>query len=220
MATTPQQPAPKPRLSAKLVDELMAHKTLALRAELASQPDLALRFTVFALAANAMSELGPLSLIRVRVDEVDVSSAHHPDGEQSAGWLRRVAQCLARTPAVGHRCAMVVHRLGGDRPPCSICLRSWWRQRSSFAPAAANTSPNLLCQAAGLDMSKWWSATPESYFEHVRKDVLIDAIKEEKPTLDRVQARQGAEGRTDRARQAHVQRQRLAARTAAHAFGS
>jgi ParB family chromosome partitioning protein len=43
----------------------------------------------------------------------------------------------------------------------------------------------LLCQAAGLDMRKWWQATPGSYFEHVRKDVTVDAIMEINPALDR-----------------------------------
>jgi len=34
-------------------------------------------------------------------------------------------------------------------------------------------------------MSKFWSVTPESYFDHVPKDVIIDAIKELNPALDR-----------------------------------
>ena len=43
----------------------------------------------------------------------------------------------------------------------------------------------LLCDAVRLDMRKWWSATTDSYFDHVRKDVVIDAMMEINPALDR-----------------------------------
>lgn len=42
-----------------------------------------------------------------------------------------------------------------------------------------------MAAAIGLDMSAWWSATPESLFEHVRKDGILDAMIEVKPTLER-----------------------------------
>ena len=68
-----KSPAAKPSLPAKLVDELMAHKTLALRAEIATKPDLALRLLVLALASNTLHEFSAFSLVRVRIDAADVS---------------------------------------------------------------------------------------------------------------------------------------------------
>jgi len=65
-------PPPATRLSAKLVDELRAHKTLALRAELVERPDAALRILVFTLAERFVGgfSASPLDL---RVEDADVA---------------------------------------------------------------------------------------------------------------------------------------------------
>src|SRR5262249_40379017 len=59
----------------------------------------------------------------------------------------------------------------------------------SGAKAFGSIVHDHICQAitvaAGLDMAKWWRASAESYFEHVRKDVILDAIIELSPKLDR-----------------------------------
>ncbi len=175
---------PKPRLSAKLIDELMAHKTLALRAEIASQPDLALRFTVFALAANAMSELGPLSLIRVRVDEADVSR-HTTRMESKAPGTYAELLNAWRERLPSDTVALWSFIAAAETTTLLDLLAVLIAPAIELRAGRGEHIGELLSQAAGLDMSKYWTATPESYFEHVRKDVLIDAIKEEKPTLDR-----------------------------------
>lgn len=73
-------------------------------------------------------------------------------------------------------------------------------------PGRADGVVEAICEAASLDMSKYWSATVESYF----KDVIVDAIKELNPALDR--------SKLDKAPKkevlTRVQRQHLAARTA------
>jgi ParB family chromosome partitioning protein len=42
-----------------------------------------------------------------------------------------------------------------------------------------------LCDQAGLDMTKYWKASVDSYFEHVRKDAIVEALIEVSPRLDR-----------------------------------
>ena len=32
-------------------------------------------------------------------------------------------------------------------------------------------------------MSRWWTASPDSYFNHVKRDVIVDALRELKPAL-------------------------------------
>lgn len=171
-------------LPAKLVDELMAHKTLALRAELATQPDLALRCVVFALAANAVSTSGSLALIRLRVEETDVG--------------RLIQRCDSTAPAA-YNALLDAWR---ERLPDDI--EALWRFIASAdmgtlldllavlaAPAIelkagrAEGLSDALCAAAGLDMGKWWTATVDSFFDHVRKDVVIAAIAEVTPGIDR-----------------------------------
>ena len=184
LQTTPGGAAPKPHIPAKLADELMAHKTLALRTELATQPELALRCVVFAMAANAMSDLGPLSLIRIRVEETDVA--------------KHITRSESMAPAAY---AKLLNAWRDRLPADTVALWSFIAQCDLLAlldllavlaaPAIelrAGRGEDLaeaLCEAAGLDMTKWWSASPQSYFEHVRKDVTVNALLELNPSLDR-----------------------------------
>lgn len=183
-------PKPKPTLPAKLVDELMAHKTLALRAELASQPDLALRCVVFALAANATSDLGPLGLVRIRIDAADVGkhtiraeskAQAHYDGLLNAWRDRLPSDAGALWSYIATADVSALLDLLAVLAAPAIELRA-----GRGEPLA-----DLLCQAAGIDMGKWWRATPESFFEHVRKDVTVDALMEINPTLDRAKLDKG-----------------------------
>lgn len=175
---------PKSRLSAKLVDELMAHKTLALRAEVATKPDLALRLLVLALASNALHQFSTCSLVRVRIEEADVS--------------RQITRCESPAPqALAKQAEPWRERLPVDVDALWTFIAEAEQQTLLdllavlVAPAIelqrgrAEGVVDAICAAAGLDMSKYWSATPESFFEHVRKDVIVDAIKELNPVLDR-----------------------------------
>jgi len=176
--------APKSRLSAKLVDELMAHKTLALRAEVATKPDLALRLLVLALASNALHQFSTCSQLRVRIDEADVS--------------RQITRCESPAPQALAKLA----KAWRERLPAGVdALWAFISEADQqtllellavlIAPAIelqrgrAESVVDAICAAAGLDMSKYWNATPESYFEHVRKDMIVDAIQEVNPALDR-----------------------------------
>jgi ParB family chromosome partitioning protein len=177
-------PASKPTLPAKLVDELMAHKTLALRAELASQPVLALRCVVFALAANTTSRLGPLSLIRVRIDETDVGKltirAESKAQAHYASMLNQWRDRLLADPT-----ALWTYLADADLSTLLDLLAVLAAPAIELRAGRGEHIADLLCEAAGLDMRKWWHASAESFFEHVRKDVAVDAIMEVNPALDR-----------------------------------
>ena len=45
-------------------------------------------------------------------------------------------------------------------------------------PYGAGTIQAQLAQVAGLDMQRWWSATPESYLARVPKALILDAVRE------------------------------------------
>lgn len=47
--------------------------------------------------------------------------------------------------------------------------------------AAADASDAELVQAVGLDMAIWWQPTDESYFRHVSKAVILDAVAQFAP---------------------------------------
>lgn len=176
--------APTGGLPAKLVDELMAHKTLALRAELASQPDLALRCLVFALAANTISASGPLSFIRVRVEETDVArSIQRSDSTAPAAYAALLDAWRERLPGDTEALWRFVSEASTDvlRDLLAVLVAPAIELRAGRAEALSNA----LCAAAGLDMGKWWTASVDSFFDHVRKDVVISAIAELTPSIDR-----------------------------------
>lgn len=176
---------PTSGLSTKLLGELMAHKTLALRAAVATKPDLALRLLVLALASNALHQFSTCSLLRVRIDEADVS--------------RQITRCESAAPqALAKIATSWRERLpaGSDALWTFIAeaeIDTLLELLAVFVAPAIELSPpgraadvtDAICTAAGLDMSQYWRATPESYFKHVRKDAIIDAIKELNPALDR-----------------------------------
>jgi ParB family transcriptional regulator, chromosome partitioning protein len=176
--------AQRPRLPAKLVDELMAHKTLALRAEVAAKPDLALRLLVLALASNALHEFSTFSLVRVSIAEADVN--RHITRVES-----RAPQALAtrweawrqRLPAGTDALWTFVSE--ADHTTLLELLAVLVAPAIELRANHAGDVTDAICAAAGLDMSRYWSATCASFFEHVRKDVIVDAMKEQNPALDR-----------------------------------
>jgi len=183
-AATPGSAAPKPRIPAKLADELMAHKTLALRTELATQPELALRCVVFALAANATRDLGPLSLIRIRVEQPDVAKhITRSDSKAPAAYAKLLNAWRDRLPA--DTAALWAFIAQCDLPTLLDLLAVLAASAVDLRAAAGEDVAAALCAAAGLDMTKWWSASPQSYFEHVRKNVIVDGLLELSPSLDR-----------------------------------
>lgn len=176
--------APRSRLPAKLLDELMAHKTLALRAEIATKPDLALRLLVLALASNALDEFATFSLVRVRIDDADVSR-HITRSESAAPHkLAKLAQFWRERLPAGID-ALWAFIAQADQATLLELLAVLMAPAIELRPGRGEGVIDAICEAAHLDMSQYWSATPASYFEHVRKDLIVDAIMEAKPALDR-----------------------------------
>lgn len=183
-------PPPTARLSAKLVEELQAHRTLGLCAELAEKPDAALRILVFTLAERFIGGF-TASPLNLRIEEEEVA--------------RSITKSESTAPAAYEKIATAWRdRLPGER-------EDLWRtiveveQQTLLELLAVMIAPgldlridarmsghdaqvrmgDLFAEAAGLDMSRWWTASPDSYFNHVKRDVIIDALCELKPTLDR-----------------------------------
>ena len=186
----PAAATPRPSLPAKLIDELMAHKTLALRAELASKPDLALRLVAFTLAASFVG-CPSVSCLDLALEEHDVArSINHSEAksvtrcaEHASAWRDQ----LSADPE-----ALWAFVLGADQQTLldlmAVVLAAGIDLRvGAHAPNAdaRKRLGALLTEAAGLDMSAWWTATPESFFAHVRKHVIIEALLEVAPALDR-----------------------------------
>jgi len=182
--------APKPAVPAKLLDELLAHKTLGLRVVIIDSPALALRLVAFSLAASFMGDASA-SCLAISVDHVDVGRSITRAESKAADEFAEICSVWrSRLPANPEELWAYVSSM--DEPmlleliavtiAAGIDLR---RVGPLSGMEARQALDQTLCNLAGLDMTKYWKASVESYFEHVRKDAVVEALMEVNPKLER-----------------------------------
>src|SRR3954453_7994701 len=178
-------------LSERLVTELTAHRTLALREALANDPDVAFVAVLHALALRAFygqSSYDPGSCLEIEATSSALSGA----GNASTLGSTSAAQGLARLhDAWGIQLPKNPAGLWHWLLDCDMDTRS-----SLFAYCAARTinathlaydrrpsamvHATQLAEALALDMSVQWSATNENYLGRVTKSQILDAVREAK----------------------------------------
>lgn len=182
--------APKPAVPVKLLDELLAHKTLGLRVAIIDSPALALRLVAFSLAASFMGDASA-SCLAISVDHVDVErSITRTESKAAAEFAEIDSVWRSRLPVNpeelwGYIASMdepMLLELIAVTIASGIDLR---RVGPLSAMEARQALGQTLCNLTGLDMTKYWKASVESYFEHVRKDAVAEALVEVNPKLDR-----------------------------------
>lgn len=182
-------PPPTARLSAKLTEELQAHKTLALRAELAGKPNAALCILVYTLAEHFVGGC-VVSPLNIGIEAEDVarsitrSESNAPAAYQkiATAWRDRLPverKDLWRYVADAEQQTLLEMLAVMIAPGLDLGIDA----RASDV-ATQITIGDLFAEAIGLDMSRWWSASADSYFNHVKRDVILDAMRELKPSLD------------------------------------
>ncbi len=179
---------PVTRLSAKLVDELQAHKTLALRAALVERPDAALRILVFTLAERFVGNFSA-SPLDLRVEAEDVTRSITRSESKAPETYETVATSWRdRLPAAPEDLwrfiteaeqQTLLDLLAVLIAP-GLDLRT--DPRASGHDVQTRMS-DLFAESVGLDMTRWWKASADSYFSHVKRELILDAIREHKPGL-------------------------------------
>jgi ParB family chromosome partitioning protein len=176
----------KPAFAASLVQELTARRTAALTAELMERPDIGLIAAVHALAGEVIYGQGSNTCLGILASpsypaasipktETDnkaltaIESAKDRWGERLPGdpvdlwsWcleqdqgvlLDLLAFCIARTVDA------IVRKSDPQGP---LCLEH----------------AQQLAEALGLDMTSWFTATPENYFMRVSRNQIASAYRE------------------------------------------
>jgi len=183
--------AMKPSIPAKLLDELLAHKTLGLRVAIVDTPDLALRLVAFSLAAALIGDASA-SCLSIRVERIDVgrsiTRAETKAGDEfeniASAWRSRLPSNPEELWAyVASIEQPILLELIAVTTASGIDLR---RSGPFAGIEARQILGQTLCEAARLDMTKYWKASVDSYFEHIRKDAVVEALLELNPKLDRV----------------------------------
>jgi ParB family chromosome partitioning protein len=180
-ARQPGQAAP---ISEKLIAELTAHRTLALRDALGDAPELALTAVVHALAAATFfSHSGPISCIKVSAHSQYLEShapgigespvaqhvearhgrfaAHMPDDPADLWAFVRDMETEQQLALLAHCVSLTVDAVKAPK-------------REDIAEAHADQ----LFQALNYDMASVWTPTAANYLGRVSKERILEAVRE------------------------------------------
>jgi len=173
-----------PALSDRLIEDLTAHRTAALRTVLAGNPDVALTSVVHALALPVFfphDDEGCLELslknaaLESSAEGIEASPAGRALAEWRTAWLRRLPKTadevwdwlLSQDQAT--RLDLLAY--------CAGCSVNAVRKRHD--PASERLAhADRLATAVALDMTQWWQPTADSYLRHVPKALILDAVRE------------------------------------------
>jgi len=175
--------APSSGLPATMVEELTAHRTAALRIELARKPAVALAATVHALALTLLYASGSQSCLDLSAKSdrlerhtkgADESPAHRAMEEEGERWGERLpgdeadlfAWCLSQPQEALLELLAFLAALTVDAV--------------EVKHGGPKAHAGELAQALSLDMTKWWTPLAENFYSRVSKAVLTLAVSEAK----------------------------------------
>jgi ParB family transcriptional regulator, chromosome partitioning protein len=171
-------------LSEKLVAELTAYRTSALRNELAQHPATAMLALVHALALatffqgseGSCLEITPKSAwLSGHAPGIDESVAEQQIAERHAAWAKRL-------PRESQGLWTFVHGLSDDKrmsllAHCvSLTVNAIRAPRQYADESEANAA--VLAREVGLDMTAYWQPTASSYFGRVSKERIVEAVRD------------------------------------------
>jgi ParB family chromosome partitioning protein len=175
-------PAP---LSERLVADLTAHRTAALRDRLAQTPNVALIAVVHRLAATTFfSGYKEASCLELSVRSaflpghapgIEESLACRQIAERHEGWAKRM-------PSDVEGLWGFVENLSGDDRLSLLahCLAFTVNAVDARGQHGkqAGAHAGVLARAVGLDMAAYWQPTPASYLGRVPKERILEAVRE------------------------------------------
>ncbi len=171
-------------LSEKLVADLTAHRSAALGNELAEHPDIALMAVAHALALRAFyTGEGASTCIEVRMTPAPLTSyaASLPDSvagraseARHEGWARDLPKEVSElwpfivALPLDRRLGLIAHCAG-----LALNAVQTWEKRPRVMAHAAQ-----VAKAVGLDMTRYWSPTTETFLARVTKAQIVEAVQE------------------------------------------
>lgn len=174
-----------PGLSDRLVENLTAHRTAALRTVLAENADVALAAVVHALALPIFFPHEMESCLAIKLDSAPLTGSAKGIEDSPAGlklaerhqfWLRQLpndAEALwdwLLTQDTATRLDLLAY--------CAGCSVNAVRKGHERADTDRFAHADRLALALGLDMTQWWQPTAQSYLRHVPKARILEAVKE------------------------------------------
>ncbi|MCU1336679.1 MAG: parB-like partition protein [Bryobacterales bacterium] len=171
-----------PDLSAALTESLSAHKSAALAAELAAQPDIALAVVVHGLAARV--------LLDVSVEKRGLQIAAHPQSlhriEGSKAFERMEAERKNWREAIPKSADALWAWCLEQKQETLLKLLAFCAAATVNAVQGKSDRPEgdrlknaaALAMALKLDMKAWFAPDAANYFTRIAKPRILDALKE------------------------------------------
>jgi ParB family chromosome partitioning protein len=172
-------------LSDRLVLELSAYRTAGLREALGREPDVALIAVVHAMALPAFYPVSALpNCLEIKTTRAELGAFAPGLADSPAGRAvcERHGQWATRLPAGAGELWDFLIALGGGElldllAHCASLTLNALQQPWERKPAVmAHTQ--TLARAVGLDMTKTWSATRDTYLGRVTKARIVEAVRE------------------------------------------
>lgn len=172
-------PAPLPE---KLVAELTAYRTSALRNELARHPGIALAALVHTLALDlfftdcvSCLEIRPKrTWLTNHAPGIDESAAERESAERHETWRVRLPESpealwdYVRGLADDELMSLLAHCV--SLTANAVQLRSQWPKASAHA--------GVLAREVNLDMTRYWQPSAANYLARVSKERIPEAVRE------------------------------------------
>jgi ParB family transcriptional regulator, chromosome partitioning protein len=173
------------QLPDRLIEDLTAHRTAALRVVLGNNPDVALSAVIHALALSAFYHYAGDSCLTLRVDCADLrgsadgiedTPAGNAYAERHDAWKQRLPAAAEElwgwlvSQEAAARLELLAHCAGGAVDAVQRSLGEAITRRFAHA--------DQLALAVNLDMAQWWKPTAASYLGRVSKARTLDAVRE------------------------------------------
>lgn len=168
-------------LSDRLAQRLSAHRTAALQVEVARRPQVGLAAVVHGMVQTVLQQTGcgralPVGVCLTVQDRLDKLAPDWPESP-AATALRELQQAwgerLPEDPAALFAALLAMSQEELVRL-LAVCVAS---TVDVITPRATQAAPGaVLAQAVGLDMARWWRPTADSYFRHVSKAAMLEAV--------------------------------------------
>lgn len=184
-STTGDVPHGAEHLSDRLAQRLSAHRTAALQIEMARQPQVALAALVHTLVQQTLQggyrnalPLGVRLSLRDRLEDLAPDWPESPAAFALCELRQTWADKLPQEP--GELFTVLLDK--SQQELIQLLALCTAPAVDVVTPRATANQPGAeLAQALGLDMAAWWKPTADSYFLHVPKAAILDAMAQFAP---------------------------------------
>jgi len=177
----------KTGISDRLARRLSAHRTAAVQLELSRRPQVALAVLAHNLVQTTIQDNGywsasVLEVNATRKADFEQSAPDWPDSPAAVALQEQVQAWRGRLPS--DRDALLTYLIDLPQPEllnllalCTAVTVNLTVMRADLPQPGQD-----IAQAVALDMAAWWQPTAESYFQHLPKAAILEAVGEFSPS--------------------------------------